>query len=194
MLDAEYWDNRYKENETGWDIGGVSRPLIEYLDQVKDTSIKLLFPGAGLAWDAEYAFNKGFINTFVADVSNTAKSSFLKRVHSFPEDQYIIDDIFDLENSFDLILEQTLYCAINPSQREKYANKMFDLLNPGGKLAGVLFTFPLTENGPPFGGSIKEYEKRFSNRFKIKTLENCHNSITPRMGNEAFIILEKSMD
>jgi hypothetical protein len=47
---------------------------------------------------------------------------------------------------------------------------MASLLNPKGKLVGLLFDFPLTTEGPPFGGSTSEYLNLFSDKFNIKTL------------------------
>ena len=95
------------------------------------------------------------------------------------------------EKKYDLIIEQTFFCALNPSLRDKYVEKMHELLNPKGKLIGLLFQFPLTEEGPPFGGSENEYIKLFSNNFKIRTLETAYNSIKPREGRELFFIFEK---
>ena len=65
------------------------------------------------------------------------------------------------------------------------------MLNKGGKLVGLLFDFPLTEEGPPFGGSLEEYKNTFSKQFNIKILETSFNSIKPRLGRELFIIFEK---
>lgn len=67
---------------------------------------------------------------------------------------------------------------------------MASLLNPKGKLAGLLFDFPLTNEGPPFGGSKTEYINLFSNSFYLKTLEIAHNSIKPRENKELFFIFE----
>ena len=192
MSNTNFWNNKYLEKNTGWDIGGVSRPLVEYIDQLKDKSTKVLFPGAGHAYDAEYMFNAGFKNVFIVDVAQAAADAFLKRVPHFPKEQFLISDFFNLSESFDLIIEQTFYCAINPDLRDAYVQKMHEILNPNGKLVGVLFTFPLTEKGPPFGGSMEEYQNRFSKVFKIKTLEKSYNSINPRQGKEAFFIAEKS--
>lgn len=191
MDQNNYWEKRYEENNTGWDIGDVSTPLVEYLDQLENKEITILFPGAGYAFDAEYAFKKGFKNVWVADIAQTAAERFFKRVPDFPKSQFIVGDFFAMDRKFDLIIEQTFYCALPPGWRDKYVQQMHKLLTKGGKLAGVLFTFPLTEKGPPFGGSIEEYQERFSKMFKVKTLKPCYNSIKPRMGNEVFIIAEK---
>jgi thiopurine S-methyltransferase len=55
----------------------------------------------------------------------------------------------------------------------------------------VLFDFPLSTEGPPFGGSREEYLQRFSPFFELKLLEKCYNSIAPRMGRELFIIAKR---
>ena len=191
MLNSEYWNNKYNENQIGWDIGGVSQPLKVYIDQLENKDIKVLFPGAGHAYDAEYMFNLGFKNVYVADFAQTAADNFFERVPNFPKKQFIVGDFFKISQSFDLVLEQTFFCAIQPEMRATYISKMNEVLTSNGKLTGVLFNFPLTEKGPPFGGSVEEYQESFSNKFEIKTLEDCHNSIPERSGNEVFIILKK---
>jgi thiopurine S-methyltransferase len=127
----------------------------------------------------------------VIDLASLPLLNLKSRVPHFPDSQLIQGDFFKLDKKYDLILEQTFFCALDPALRPAYAKKMSELLNPNGKLAGVLFDFALSESGPPFGGSREEYLSYFESHFKIKTLEKCHNSIKPRMGNELFIIFEK---
>ena len=66
-FDSKYWDDRYLENNLGWDIGYISTPLKEYFDQLKIKSINILIPGAGNAYEAEYLWEKGFSNVFIID-------------------------------------------------------------------------------------------------------------------------------
>jgi thiopurine S-methyltransferase len=93
--------------------------------------------------------------------------------------------------SFDLIVEQTFFCALDPALRQRYFQKMGQLLKPGGKLMGVLFDDVLNNDRPPFGGSKKEYLSYIDSSFEIKTLETCYNSIQPRAGKELFMNLIK---
>lgn len=51
-----YWTTRYKEKKTGWDIGYPSTPIKAYADQLTDKQLKILIPGAGNAYEAEYFF------------------------------------------------------------------------------------------------------------------------------------------
>ena len=185
-LDADYWDTRYIENRLGWDIGYPSTPLKSYIDQLEDQSIRILIPGGGNSYEAEYLYNNGFTNTFVVDVAPTAKDNFLQRVPQFPEHQFLVQDFFELTGHFDLILEQTFFCALLPSLRNEYAQKMQELLKPNGKLVGVLFDFPL-DGGPPFGGTKGEYEQYLQPFFHLDVLERCYNSISPRQGIELFL-------
>ena len=60
-----FWSNRYKTNETGWDIGSVSGPIKSILDGLSDKNIRILIPGAGNAWEAEYAWKLGFKDVYV---------------------------------------------------------------------------------------------------------------------------------
>lgn len=70
-LDGEYWDARYKTEETGWDMGQVSPPLKKYIDQLSDKKIKILIPGCGNTYEAEYLLSNGFTDVNVIDIAPT---------------------------------------------------------------------------------------------------------------------------
>jgi thiopurine S-methyltransferase len=191
FTNKNYWENNYLTNEIGWDIGYASPPITNYIDQLKNKDLSILIPGAGNAYEADYLFQSGFKNITVLDIAKQPLANLLKRTPAFPKENLIRGDFFDHNQSYDLIIEQTFYCAISPEMRLAYAEKTYELLNTGGKLTGLLFDFPLTEEGPPFGGSLEEYKNIFSNQFHIKVLETSYNSIKPRLGRELFIIFEK---
>ncbi|WP_298138723.1 SAM-dependent methyltransferase [Flavobacterium sp.] len=190
-LNSSYWENRYKNNEIGWDIGTISTPLKEYIDQIQDKTIKILIPGAGNSYEFEYLIENGFQNVFVLDFAQSPLDNIIKRVPNCNVNQLIKSDFFEHESKYDLIIEQTFFCALNPYLRKEYVQKMKELLVPNGKIIGLLFQFPLTEVGPPFGGSKTEYISLFENDFNIKKLETAYNSIIPREGNELFFIFTK---
>lgn len=192
FLSADYWSSRYQNEKTGWDIGNISTPLKEYIDQLTDKSLKILIPGAGNGHEAEYLHNQGFSNVYVCDLASEALDNLSKRCPSFPKSNLIHSDFFDLKGQYDLILEQTFFCAIDPSKRENYLIKTKELLKDSGKLVGVLFGLEFPFQGPPFGGNQDDYYKLFSTYFKLIKLEPCINSIEPRIGNELFLIAQKS--
>lgn len=191
-MNKEYWEDRYKAKMLGWDIGYVSTPIKTYIDQLINKDMRILVPGSGFGYEAIYLFKSGFKNVFVLDITKEPFEYIKKECPEFPDEQLIESDFFKSElQKFDLIIEQTFFCALDPAMRKEYALKMHQLLKDGAKLAGLLFDFPLTENGPPYGGSREEYYQLFKSYFKIKTLERSYNSIVPRQGNELFFIFEK---
>ncbi|WP_346883567.1 SAM-dependent methyltransferase [uncultured Algibacter sp.] len=190
-LNETYWDNRYKNGTNGWDLGEISTPLKTYFDQLEDKNIKILIPGGGNSYEAEYLHHKGFKYIYVVDLSETALMNIKKRAPSFPSKHLIHQDFFSLTIKFDLIIEQTFFCAIAPSLRGQYAIQANKLLNENGKIVGLLFNVPLYENHPPFGGSKTEYLTLFKPLFKIQIIEDCYNSTQSRTGKELFIKLVK---
>lgn len=190
-LDQDYWQDRYVDGETGWDIGSPSTPLKTYFDQLTDKDLKILVPGAGNAHEVEYLFKKGFKNVFLLDWAKQALLNFKKRNPEFPDAQLLQEDFFKHQGEYDLIVEQTFFCAINPALRQQYAQKVNSLLNNDGKLVGLFFGREFDEPGPPFGGNIKEYKSYFDDNFDFWVFEECHNSIEPRKGSELFALLKK---
>lgn len=191
-LNRRYWEDRYENNKTGWNIGYVSTPLKVYFDQITDKSLKILIPGAGNSYEAEYLWNNDFKNVFVVDFVKQPLDNIKNRVPDFPETQLLNINFFDLNDKFDIIFEQTFFCALNPSLRKNYVNQMHHLLKPNGKIVGLLFNFELTEEGPPFGGSTAEYKSLFKSKFNLKRLEPSINSIKERQGKELFFIFESA--
>lgn len=84
-LDQRFWTDRYLQQQTGWDIGYVSTPIKTYLDQVENKSLHLLIPGAGNAYEAEYAWQQGFKNIWVVDISEEPLKHLAERVPDFPK-------------------------------------------------------------------------------------------------------------
>jgi len=160
-LDAEYWNHRYKNQRTGWDIGHANHGLVEEVKSRFPKSTKILIPGAGRAHEAEALWQAGFLNTYVCDWAQEAftdlrTSKVLAKAFSSTEDinaRLIVEDFFKVEDAFDLILEQTFFCAIDPSK-------------------------------PPFGGDKETYVRLFSKRFEVVELNRFDRSIVPRQGKE----------
>jgi methyl halide transferase len=199
VIDTEkenaYWSGRYETQATGWDIGAPSPPLKAYIDQLQDKTIRILIPGAGNAYEAEYLYQLGFQHVYVMDISDAPLKNFQQRLPDFPEAQLLHVNFFEHEGKYDLILEQTFFCSFLPTKanRTQYAKTMAQLLNPGGKLVGLWFDLPLVldTDKRPFGGTKEEYLSYFTPYFEPKSFETCTNSIPPRQGNELFGVFVK---
>lgn len=190
--EKQYWNKRYLSNETGWDIGYPSPPIKEYIDQLTDRSASILIPGCGNSYEAEYLIQQGFQNITLIDIAPALTQALEQKFVTYLNKQIhiITGDFFELKGQFDLILEQTFFCALDPSLRSHYVQQMHQLLKTGGKLAGVLFNRSF-DGGPPFGGHTDEYLALFAPLFHIIKMEPCYNSIPPRAGSEVFIVMKK---
>ena len=188
MLNADYWRNRYQSDEIGWDIGEVSTPLKAYFDQLKDKSTRILIPGCGNAYEAKYLIQNRFTNITVLDFAEQPLERLKKELGENGNINFYNENFFDHQGEYDLIIEQTFFCALNPTERMRYAEKMKELLSTKGKLVGLLFNREF-QSGPPFGGNEIEYRSYFEKVFDEIKIEPCYNSINPRLNSELFIQL-----
>lgn len=190
-LGEAFWNNQYEANTTGWDLGTVSPPLKAYIDQLTNKELRILIPGCGNTYEADHLLQKGFTNITVIDIAPALVTKLKEKYKGNPHIHIILGDFFKHEGTYDLVLEQTFFCAIDPALRKDYVAKMEEILVPGGKLAGVLFNREFEQQGPPFGGNKKQYEPLFEKGFSFKTFEPCYNSFIKRKDTELFINLVK---
>lgn len=189
FLSGDFWQERYTTGTTGWDMGAVSPPLQSIIDGLPDKQARILIPGCGNAWEARYLVEQGFTRITVIDIAPApveALKAALGESHQ-PNCQVILGDFFHHAGEYDVILEQTFFCAIDPQLRKQYVHKMHELLHPNGMLTGVLFRTPFEKPGPPFGGTADEYRSTFEPLFHIDTMETCANSHPARAGNELLV-------
>jgi SAM-dependent methyltransferase len=191
QFSESFWTERYRQQETQWDAGSITAPIKKYVDQLTDKNITILIPGAGNGHEAEYLFSNGFKNVFVIDISPEPINNIKKRLPAFPEAQLITGDFFAHAGQYDLIIEQTFFCALDPTLQAAYAPQMQKLLKPDGKLIGVLYIDPLNSTVPPFAIPKEAYVDLFQPYLQLQKLETCYNSIKPRLNRELFIIAEK---
>jgi SAM-dependent methyltransferase len=190
-LDAQYWDAQWKSNTIGWDLGMPAPPLVSIIDSIENKNVKILIPGCGSAYEAEYLVNNGFTDITLIDISETASCKLKEKFSKNPQIKVVCDDFFKLEDKFDVIIEQTFFCALPPAMRQRYVWKMHNLLNDNGILSGLLFNRQF-DVSPPFGGSREEYEKLFFGAFEFVNIETAANSVEPRAKTELFFKFKKA--
>ncbi|MEQ8474394.1 MAG: SAM-dependent methyltransferase [Marinoscillum sp.] len=190
-FDKSYWDKRYDQLLTGWDTGGITAPLKEYINQLTNKEISILIPGAGNAYEGQYLYDLGFKNLHILDISDRAIKLASKMIPDLPGKCFFVSDFFGHHGQYDLVVEQTFFCALDRGLRMLYRDKMLELLNNGGRLVGLLWAHEIEGDSPPFGGTIDEYRDLFGEYFEIKKMELAYNSIIPRSGRELFINLQK---
>ena len=188
-LDKNYWDERYRTGQTGWDIGYVSPALKAYFDTLNDLNQRILIPGGGNSYEAVYLLEQGFKDVTVVDISEVVCEQLIEK-HAAKGLKVVCGDFFEHQQQYDLIVEQTFFCALHPSLRKRYVEKMGELLLTKGQLMGLLFNRRF-EGGPPFGGSVEEYQTLFQSVGFQVAFDLQPQSILPRQGSELFFVAKR---
>lgn len=193
--DPQFWEDIYRADDAGWDLGGATPVFTQIAEEIDPGKLCIL--GSGRGYDAIMFAKKGFDVTAV-DFADSA----IRAVNELTQKEHVIvrtikDDIFALKhklsNTFDYIIEQTCFCAINPGRRKEYEYLVKSLLKPGGKLIGLWFPLDKTweDGGPPWGTTIEEVKVIFKNGWKIEKEQFPELSIPPRKGREKLIVFQK---
>ena len=193
QLSSKYWEQRYVDKNTGWDVGEIVPQWKVYFDELAfhGKEKRILIPGAGLGHEAEYLHHIGFKEVHVLDWSTTAIDRFKERIPSFPVSHCHVGDFFTHKGTYDIIVEQTFFCAIDPQLRQEYVRTIDNLLGKDGIWVALLFNTQFEHDGPPFGGSMEQYLDLFKAIFKELIIEEEPASIEPRKGREVFMIGRK---
>ena len=193
----EYWEESYVSGEMGWDLGGPT-PVFKSWIKSEPLSLNICILGAGNGWDAlefaKYGHRVTAVDFAESAVNNMKNSADENKV----EIDIVHSDIFNIEskyyNTFDIVLEYTCFCAIDPTLRKDYIHLIHSLLQTGGRFVGLLFpTDKLPEEGgPPFAVNIDETLNMFTKNFTVEKRQDHELSISPRKGREEFVILRKN--
>ncbi len=68
---------------------------------------------------------------------------------------------------FDWIFEHTLFCAIQPQERDEYVRALRRWLKPDGQYLAVNYLIVEDSEGPPFPVTREELSRRFSPHFEL---------------------------
>ncbi len=165
------WDQRYQAGDTPWEKGQAAPPLVELLEKLEPSAWgagPVLVPGCGLGHDVR-ALAQLELPVLGVDLSPTA----VARAGEFPntgKETYALGNFLDpawwAGREFSALWEHTCLCAIDPSERGRYAEAAAACLCEGGLLAGVFFLNPFdpgeVATGPPFGVTLAELEAWFA--------------------------------
>ena len=188
--DPNFWEQRYQEGTTPWDLGQPAPYFVSLLN-----SPSAIHPGrtavlgCGRGYDAVLFADRGFeVIGFDFAASGIVDATCLAQ-ETGSSAQFLQRDIFELAaefpSNFDYIVEHTCFCAIPVEKRTFYVKLVHSLLPPGGELIGVFFTHSRL-GGPPFGVTPAEIRKYFEDDFEILSLEPVTNSVPARQGEEHF--------
>ncbi len=160
----EFWERRFRENFTPWDAGRVPAALEQFL-KTEPRDRRVLIPGCGSGYEVR-AFAEAGLETLAIDFAPAAVEraqrtlgpiAHLVRLEDFFE--------FDFDRPFDLVYERAFLCSLPRPLRQRYVQRVSQLLRPKGRLAGF-FYFDDGERGPPFGLKVGELETLLGDRFE----------------------------
>lgn len=164
------WEQRYQSGDTPWEKGEGSPGLVDFLAAHPElTRGSVLVPGCGTGHDVRTWARHGFSATG-ADLAPSAVRLAEERTReagvtaSFRQLDFLAGSP---DTPFDWIFEHTLYCAINPADRDRYVAAVHRWLKPRGQFLAVHYMIR-DEDGPPFGCTQTELIERFSPLFEFQ--------------------------
>ncbi len=187
--DQKFWDEKYKAKETPWDLGEPNPVLVKSLAKLKMPVSRVLCLGVGAGHDANYFASLGHHVTAV-DVSEVALKQAQEqypseRIHWVQADALVYQSQF--EKSFDIVFEHTLFCALNPEERQSLIPFWKRYIDEQGYFMGVFFTMSKRE-GPPFGCTEWELQTYLAkHKFKSLIWKRSFDSVESRRGHELFV-------
>jgi cyclopropane fatty-acyl-phospholipid synthase-like methyltransferase len=189
------WQRHYDEGDLGWDLGQVAPPFIKLFESKTILPGKTLIPGCGRGHEVIYLAENGFEVTAV-DYSPGAVNHLKSTVQERNLKCEVLNmDFFGIDSAhngvYDLLIEQTFFCAISPEQRSSYVSTVARALKKGGMLAGLFYNTGEEEGGPPFNTTREDIKKYFSDSFEIRQLSKAEDSAEQRKNKEWLAILIK---
>lgn len=163
------WETRYQTGDMPWEKGYGSPGLLDFLRAHPGLPRgTVLVPGCGTGHDVRLWAAHGFSATGL-DVAPSAIRLGEQRSReagveaAFRRGDFLRDEPFA---RFDWIFEHTLFCAIDPAERDLYVPAVLRWLAPHGQFLGVHYMIREKE-GPPFGCTQAELVERFSPHFDL---------------------------
>ena len=189
------WQGHYDRGDLMWDIEQVSPPFARLWEQQKFSAGKTIIPGCGRGHEVVYFAERGFdvtgVDFAMGAVTHLENSLKEKKLAS----RVIHGDFFSLDSShdgyYDIMFEQTFFCAIAPSKRPLYIDTVKRILKKGGLLV-ALFYETGEKGGPPFNTTLAHIQQHFLQHFAAEHLDKATDSIERRNGKEWLAILRKT--
>lgn len=152
-MSLNYWEQRYQSGDTHWDKGAPSPGLVDFLAAHPDLPRgTVCVPGCGTGHDVREFAKAGF-TTFGFDIAPSAiqlaagKTKTAGITTQFQLADFLRDAPPQL---FDWIFEHTLFCAIQPEERNEYVRAVQRWLKPDGQYLSVNYMIVEDAEGPPF--------------------------------------------
>ena len=163
------WEARYQSGDMPWEKGEASPGLVDFLQaHPKLPRGTVLVPGCGTGHDVRAWAKARFKATGLDLAPSAIRLSRERTAAAGLKARFEQWDFLRGSRAlrFDWVFEHTLFCAIDPSERDAYVGAVLRWLRPRGQYLAVNYLIPDTD-GPPFGTTRDELIKRFSPCFEL---------------------------
>lgn len=198
ISNPEFWEERYFTKNTPWDTKTTTPALINSINHSKSKKIAIL--GCGYSKDSLFLAKTGHLVYPIDFAEKPIK--YLNGIKSkedisnlFPLHQNIFNLHKKYYDFFDIVIEYTCFCAIDPQRRPQYADLISNILNESGKFIALFFPTERrkedSDKTPPFYVNLDETLLMFKNKFNFLKIDKNPDSIKPRRGFETLVIMGK---
>lgn len=179
----EFWDVRYANGKTPWDLHGVPETLNSFLNTTAPG--KVLIPGCGTGYEVRVFFRAGW-DVKAIDFSPIAVDQARNYLgglgHRVEQADFFT---YGRGESFDVIYERTFLCALPRDLWQAYADRVAQLLRPGGRLVGI-FLYGEEPEPPPYPLSDTLAKELFEGRFSLLRSVPVEDSLPLFLGKERW--------
>ena len=158
------WEALYQANDMPWEKGEPSPGLVDFLAAHPELPRgEVLAPGCGTGHDVRAWARAGFKAAGCDLAPSAIESSRQKTAAAGLEAEFFQADFLRDAPArlFDWLFEHTLFCAIEPSERDLYVEAAVRWLKPEGNYLATYYLIRDTD-GPPFATTREEIFRRFS--------------------------------
>ncbi len=169
IMSTTDWEERYQSGDMPWEKGEASPGLVDFLaTHLKLPRGTVCVPGCGTGHDVRAWARAGFAVTGVDLAPSAVRLGRERTAAAGLAAQFEQRDFLRESPAlpFEWLFEHTLFCAIDPGERDAYVEAVRRWLRPGGQYLAVNYLIP-DEDGPPFGTTRAELLERFSPHFEL---------------------------
>jgi SAM-dependent methyltransferase len=155
---VEFWQERYQNQQIGWDRGAVNPQLHAWLDAGHLQPCRIAVPGCGSGWEVAELAQRGFEVTAI-DYAAEAVARTRSLLDALGLSARVIQaDVLHWQPDapIDAVYEQTCLCALHPDHWIAYGQSLRRWLVPGGRLYALFMQSVKPEaaagfvQGPPY--------------------------------------------
>jgi trans-aconitate methyltransferase len=200
---AVFWQQRFENNEIGWDRGSPNPQLLAWLDSGELKPCRIAVPGCGSGWEVAELAGRGFDVTGIDYTAAAVEKTHALLLAQGLSAQLVQADVLTFEppQKFDAIYEQTCLCAIHPEHWLEYAQQLRHWLRPQGSL-WVLYMQMIRASaseegvihGPPYHCDINGMRALFAERDWIWRRPPYAKVLHPNLSHELAVHLVRRQD